>query len=433
MSEPAHRSLTRPAVCLSLALITALMPLTGCRKKPPTVVQTDKIIRRNLTELVTAAGKLQPVVQVKISPEVAGEITELPVKVGQMVHKGDLLVRIRRDLYEASLRSAEANFRSSQASEINSQSTARKAESEFRRAEELFKKKLISDSAFDEARTAYEVAKANVDAAHEQVEMARASSKKAEEDLLKTTIVSPIDGTVTKLNSERGERVVGTGMMAGTEIMSIADLTEMEARVEVGETDVVLVQLGQKVRVEVDSFRDRKFQGVVTQVAKSANTTGTNTQQESTKFEIRIHMLDKDPFLPGMSVTAEVETRYRTNVVTVPIQSVTTRLATNVVVKAPDMDGGKGRDAFELVSNKKAKDGPKPQDVVFVIENNTAKMVQVQRGISDDSFYEILSGLNEGQEVVTGSYKAISKELEDGGAIKHEEVPGDKKGGAKKG
>ena len=433
MSNPAQRFLYCPAVFWGIAALAAITPVAGCGKKPPTTVQTEKVIRRSLTELVTATGKLQPVVQVKISPEVAGEITDLPVKVGQMVHKGDLLVRIRRDLYEASLRSAEANFRSSQAAEINSQSTLRKSEAELHRNEELFKRKLVSDSAFDEVRTAFEVAKANTDSAHEQVEMARAASKKAEEDLLKTTIVSPIDGTVTKLNCERGERVVGTGMMAGTEIMSIADLTEMEARVEVGETDVVLVQLGQKARIEVDSFRDRKFQGEVTQVAKSANTTGTNTQQESTKFEIRIRMLDKDPFLPGMSVTAEVETRYRTNVITVPIQSVTTRLAKGALPKVvePEPQDQKDKNDFQLATPKKAKDGPKPKDVVFVVDNGKVKMLPVKRGISDDSYYEVLDGVSEGQEVVTGSYKAISKELEDDGAVKVDS--GEKKGDVKKG
>jgi HlyD family secretion protein len=227
-----------------------------------------------------------------------------------------------------------------------------------------------------------------------------------------------VDGTVAKLISEKGERVVGTGMMAGTEIMTIADLNEMEARVEVGEVDVVLVQLGQRARLEVDSFRDRKFAGVVTQIANSAKTTGANSQQEATKFEVRIRITDKDRFLPGMSTTAEIETRYRTNVLTVPIQSVTTRLPKGAKKdeKKSAMVSAEDKDLDQELSDltkKKDKSGPKPIDVVFTVEGDKAKTIPVKRGISDEAYYEILEGIAEGQEIVTGSYKAIARELED--------------------
>ncbi len=427
-----HTRIPRPKATLarSLAVATlaaaALIIAPGCNKPKAVQVQTEKIQRRNLTELVMATGKVQPVTQVKISPEVAGEIIELPIKEGQKVTKGDLLLQIRRDLYEAGLRSAEASHKSAQAALLTAQANERKATAEFQRNSELFQRKLVSDSVFDEFKTALEVAKANVSSATQQIEIARASIKRAQEDLLKTTINAPISGTVSKLNSEVGERVSGTGMMAGTDILTLADLSVMEARVEVGEVDVVLIQPGQKVRLEVDSFRDRKFTGIVTQVARSAKSLGAGTQAESTKFEVRIRIQDQESFLPGMSVTAEIETRYRTNVLAVPIQSVTTRMprGSNAPTAAPEPPktgpgaAKSGENQFELVGNaRKAKEGPKPQEVVFLMESEKARMAPVKRGISDDTYYEILEGIAEGQEVITGGFRAISKELEDGKAV----------------
>lgn len=418
-------------------------------------VQTERVGRRNLTELVTATGKIQPVLQVKISPEVSGEIIELPVKEGQAVHKGDLLVRIKPDFYVASRNSASANrssaeanrssadaqFKSSQASLLTAEANAAKAEAEFRRTSDLFEKKLVSDSVYDEVKAAHlvanaqaKVAKAQAEAAESQakaamhqVEMAAAALKKAEEDLSKTTIYAPIDGTVSKLISEVGERVVGTGMMAGTEIMTIADLNEMEARIEVGEIDVVLVRPGQRARLEVDSFRDRKFSGLVTQIANSARTQGVNTQQEATKFEVRIRISEKEPFRPGMSVTADIETRYRTNVLASPIQTVTTRLpkGTKKEEEKKNLSKDEQRDNQELADllKKKEKLGPKPIDVVFSVKDGTAVQIPVKRGISDESYYEIIEGISEGDEVITGSYKAIARELEDGKRVKVDNNP----------
>ena len=404
----------------SLILAGLLLATTGCNRNTALAVVTEKAQRRNLTEVVTGSGKLQPVVQVKISSEVAGEIIELPVKEGQRVKKGDLLVKVRADLYQAALKSQEASLKSAQADLLTAEANARKADAEFKRGYELFTKKLVSDSIFDDIRTASEVAKANAAASAQRIEMARASLKRAEEDLLKTTIYSPIDGTVSKLNSELGERVSGTGMMAGTEIMTVADLGEMEARIEVGEIDVVMIQPGFKAKLDVDSFKDRKFDGMVTQVAKSAKTAAAGTQQESTKFEVRIRMADKGIFLPGMSATADIETRYRTNVVSVPIQAVTTRLPKGAKEAAAVVtEEEKGQ--IEYLAGKKARDGAKPIEVVFIKDGTKAKMVPVKRGISDDAYYEILEGLNEGQEVITGSFKAVSKELEDDKEVKLEE------------
>jgi HlyD family secretion protein len=364
--------------------------------------------------------------QVKISSEVAGEIIDLPVKEGQQVRKGDLLVRVRPDLYAAALRSQEASLKSAQADLLTAEANARKAEAELKRNEDLFSRQLISGSLFDEVRTGAEVARASAIASTQRIEMARASLKRSQEDLAKTTIFSPIDGTISKLNSELGERVSGTGMMAGTDIMTVADLTEMEARVEVGEMDVVLIQPGFKARLDVDSFKDRKFEGQVTQVARSAKTAAVGTQQESTKFEVRIRMADKGLFLPGMSVTADIETRYRTNVITVPIQAVTTRMpgssSTEPDPKKTQANSEEDKGQIEFLAGKKTKDTVKPVEVVFIKEGDKAKMLPVKRGISDDSHYEILEGVTEGQEVITGNFKAISKELNDGSMVQLEEA-----------
>jgi HlyD family secretion protein len=300
-----------------------------------------------------------------------------------------------------------------------------KARIEYARFEKLYGEKLVSESDFLTAKTSLDVAEARHRTSQHQADQAKAALARVEEDLAKTTIVAPIDGTITSLKSERGERVVGTAMMAGTEIMTVADLNEMEARVDVGEIDVVLVALGQKVRLEVDSFRDRKFAGVVTEIANAARTAGLNTQQEATKFEVRIRVQEKEVFRPGMSVTAEIETRYRTNVLTVPLQSVTTRLPKEEKErlekqkKLAAADRKAGEEEREEPSNRRrASHAPKPVEVVFSVKEGKAQAIPVKRGISDDTHTEIVEGLSEGVEVVSGGYKAINRELEEGKPVK---------------
>ncbi|MEO6181953.1 MAG: efflux RND transporter periplasmic adaptor subunit, partial [Verrucomicrobiota bacterium] len=396
------------------------------KKNVPITIQKEKVALRNLTELVVANGKVQPVVQVKISPEVSGEIIELPIKEGQRVNKGDLLVKIKPDNYIASKNSSEANYQYSLTSSNTAKANLEKAELEFNRVKELYRNKLVSDSAHQEAMTAFSVAKSTLAGALQQIHMAHASLQRADDDLSKTTIYSPLTGTITKLNSQIGERVVGTAMMAGTEIMIVSDLNEMETRVDIGEIDVVLIEVGQNARLEVDAFKNRKFKGTVTEIANSAKSAGnaaaTAANQEATKFEVKIRFAEKELFRPGMSVTAEIETRSRTNVLAVPIQCVTTRLpkTTNAV----STKAGSTKRINELVAaeasttdpggKKKLSDSAKPIEVIFKVENNRAKMVPVKRGISDDTYVEITDGVSDGWEVVTGSYKAISRELEDG-------------------
>jgi len=401
-------------------------------------VQTDKVTRRNLTELVVANGKIQPVVQVVISPEVAGEITSLPVKEGDRVKKGDLLVQIKPDNYEASRNSAEANYKSALAGKTVAQAELDKAETEFKRNEELFRNRLVSDSVMLDFKTIYDIAKLHYTNSVHQADQAKYGLDKARDDLSKTTIQSPMDGTVTRLRSQPGERVLGTSFNMGTEIMTIADLESMEARVDIGETDVVLIKPGQKARLEVDAFKDRKFTGTVTEIANSSKSAGMlgggggGQSQEATKFEVKIRITEKEPFRPGMSVTAEVETRYRTNILTVPIASVTTRLPKDKDKKGDAGKGGKtnapavtnatsGSDTNHSSltstnspkSDKKNKDAPKPIEVVFVRDGDHAKMVPVKIGISDDDYWEVTEGLKDDEEVVSGGPKAVNRELED--------------------
>jgi len=307
-------------------------------------------------------------------------------------------------------------------------------------------------------RAAFDVAKAQLDSAAHQVDVAKAAVDSAKDSLDKTTIVAPLSGTISKLNSRLGERVLGTVQNVGTEIMTIADLNEMEARVDVGENDVVRIAPDQKARLEVDAFKNRKFTGTVTEIANSSKDAGQvslGSSQEATKFEVRIRIQENEAFRPGMSVTAEVETCYRTNVITVPFASVTTRppkekekkaqtrlaaradppktkargsgtnspaadpsaatAPTNTLARATNSPATNATDS--ATANKKSKEAVKQIEVVFLMEGDHAKMVPVKIGISDDNYWEITEGLTEGQEVISGGFKAITRELEDGSKI----------------
>ena len=334
------------------AILVVLSLVALLRKKEPVItVQTEKVARRDLVERVVATGKIQPVTQVVISPEVSGEIIELAVKEGQRVQKGDLLLKIKPDFYLAAHNQAKAQYESSVASKDEAAANLLKAEADYKRNSELFNHKLISEADFIGFKAAFEVAQAQLESATHQVDVAKAAVDSAQDSLDKTTIVSPLTGTVSKLNSQLGERVLGTVQNVGTEIMTVADLSEMEARVDVGEVDVVMIGTNQVARLEVDAFKDRKFGGIVTGVAKSANglgqsaLTASSSSQDATKFEVHIRINEKESFLPGMSVTAEIETRYRTNVLTVPIASLTTRMP-----KEPKKDSGKSGAATNAVA-----------------------------------------------------------------------------------
>ena len=410
------------------------------RHEAEITVSTELVSRRTITEIVVANGKIQPVMQVKISPEVSGEIIDLPIKEGQAVKKGDLLLKIKPDFYVANRNQSKAGYESSLAGKATAEANLRKAQAEFKRSQELYHGKFISASVFDEAQASFDVAQAQLTSSSHQVEMAKANLESAEDQLSKTTIVSPLSGTVSKLNSRLGERVLGTVQNVGTEVMTIADLNEMEAQVDIGEIDVVLIAPGQKTRLEVDAFKDKKFTGTVSEIANSSRNSGGglagmgsgNNSQEATKFEVRIRISDKESFRPGMSVTAEIETRSRTNVLAVPIASVTTRLpkdsggtnklgqATNSTIGKPEASKSVAANSGSSTNALKGKETSKQIEVVFLNNQGRARMVPVKIGISDDGWWEVTDGLKENDEVISGGYHAISSDLEDGKKVRKE-------------
>jgi HlyD family secretion protein len=455
-SKKRRKVIVFSVIALALLGLTALVIFK--KRDVAVTVQAEKVTRRSLTEIVTANGKIQPVLQVKISAEVSGEIIDLPVKEGQKVTKGMLLVKVKPDLYIAGTNQANASYQSSVASRDMAEANLHKAQAEYKRNQDLFRHKLVSDSTFDEVKAAFDVAKAQLEGAVDQMAVAKALVDSARDSLEKTTIVAPLDGTISKLNSRLGERVLGTIQNVGTEIMTIADLNEMEARVDIGENDVVRIAPGQKAKLEVDAFKNRKFNGIVTQIANSSKDAGQmgGSGQEATKFEVQIRVQEKEAFRPGMSVTSEIETCYRTNALTVPFASVTTRqpkdkekdkkgdrkmaalkdptgtnstkagtnspsantnaaIMTNFAVVGTNATAVDGTNVAK--ADRKSKEAVKPIEVVFVLEGDHAKMVPVKIGISDDNYWEITEGLSEGQEVVSGSFRAITRELEDGKKI----------------
>ena len=446
MAKPNKRRKLIIFSAIGLVLVTLILLAIFKKREPVITVQTEKVARHSLTNIVVANGKIQPVVQVSISPEVSGEIIELPVKEGQQVKKDDLLVKINPDIYIAAVNQTKANYESSLAAKASAEANLEKAQADYDRNLELFHQKLLSESDFIGFKSARNVAKAQLDSADDQVNVAKANVDSAEEQLARTTIVSPLDGTISKLNSQLGERVLGTVQNAGTVIMIISDLNEMEARVDVGEMDVVGIKPGQKARLEVDAFKDRKFSGAVTDVAsssKDSNQTGISSSssqsQEATKFQVRIRLNDKEAFRPGMSVSADIETEYRTNVLTVPLASVTTRPPKPPKKTDPPKTGGTNTTAARSGTNavvssnavassnvatnseapdKKSKESSKMLDVVFALAGDHVEAVPVKIGICDDSYWEITDGLTNGQEIVSGGYRAISRDLDDGKKIR---------------
>jgi HlyD family secretion protein len=388
-----------------VVIVLVLLVILGSKRESVFTVQSEKVQKRTITQIVSATGRIQPETKVKINAEVSGEIIELAVREGQRVKKGQLIVRIKPDAYQASMERAQASMAMNEAN-------LRKAEAEYKRVSELYSKKLVSDSEMDIAKATYESAKASAN-------QSAASLKESKETFSKTTIYAPMDGIVSQLLMEVGERVSGSTFTQGTEIMTIADLTRMEARVDVGENDVVLVTLGDTARIEVDSYPDRKFIGTVSQIANTAKSRGLGTQDEVTNFEVRI--LVKTPegvnFRPGMSMAADIETETHANVLAVPIQSVTVRAPK----EEKPMEAGPAEGGARLDVNKaKKKEEDKLEEVIFVVADGKAKTLKVKRGLSDDAYVEVTGENLEGAEVVSGPFKAINRDLENGAAVKVE-------------
>jgi HlyD family secretion protein len=407
-----------------LLVVVILLVVLGGSKEEIVSVQTEKAAKKTITQVVSATGKINPVFQVKITAEATGEIVSLPVREGDNVKKGQLLLRIKPDIYEAQKNSAEARLAQAKANQNSTKAQLDKVEAEYKRVQGLFQKGLASDSELETAKSTYLQTLGSFESQKSVVVQTEAALKEASENLYKTYIYAPMNGTVSKLSVELGERVIGSAFQ-GTELLTVADLSQMEATVEVDENDVVLVSLSDTATIKVDAFGEKTFKGVVTQIGNSAITTGLGTQDEVVNFEVEIRIINPDDKIrPGMSCDADIETETKQNVIAVPIQSVTAR------IKEPMKMQPEGEDEGLVVKKEKNGKQNKPQEVVFLAENGKAKMVPVKTGISDDSYIEITEGLKGSEEIVSGPYKAISKDLEDGKMISvsnSKRKPGDKK------
>lgn len=366
-------------------------------------VAVENVETRTITETITANGKIQPEKEVKITPDVSGEIVELKVKEGHNVEKGQLLLRIKPDVYISQKDRSLAAISSARARLAQTEAQLTQAELSFSRTRQLFDEQTISKSDYEQAEASYKVAKAEVDAARFSVVSTEASLKEANENLYKTSIYAPMTGTVSMLLVELGERVAGTGMMAGTELLRVADLSRMEARVEVNENDIVRVTLGDTAVIKVDAYIDYKFRGIVSEIANSAKTTGVSADQV-TNFDVKILVLPEsykdlagrggsNPLRPGMSATVEIQTESKTDIITVPIQSVTTRT-----------------DTTRVLATTSSED---IRTIVFITDGKYALARDVNTGIQDNSYIEILSGISTGDRVISAPFSAISKKLSD--------------------
>ncbi len=416
---------------IGLAVIIIVLLLTGKKmgwfgKDITLKVATEKVEVRDITEIITANGKLKPRTEVKISPEVPGEIIELPVKEGNRVKKGDLLVVIKPDIYQSSLSRIEATLNTQKARLAQAEAQLIERELNYNRSKQLLEKKTIPKSEFETIEAGWKVAVSEVQAARYSVKSAESSVKESSENLTKTKIFSPIDGTVSKLNVEKGEKVVGTNQFAGTELMTVADLATMEVRVEVNENDIVKVHKNDTANIEIDAYLKRKFKGIVTEIASSANVVGTTVDQV-TNFNVKILLLAKSyqdliqkdtlkyPFLPGMSATVEIQTDTRKGIISVPIQAVTTRGDDGTIKKASDQLEKEGMN--DTSAKEVAAAEPEQHEVVFVIKNKLAWKVKVKTGIQDNTRIEILDGLKVGDEIVVAPYGLVSKTLKDSTAV----------------
>jgi HlyD family secretion protein len=404
-----------------LAIIVGAGVYLVQRGPDPIAITTERATIRDITELVSATGKIRPEVEVKISPEVAGEIIEMPVIVGQPVKKGDLLVKIKPDNYVARVKQAEASLSAAQAGSLQRRVQMLNDQLDLRRAQDLFAKKLISETDYKAAETKTQISQAAYDSSLHQIDVARSNLDQNQDLLNKCVIYSPIDGTISVLSSEIGERVVATGDFAGTEVMRVANLASMEARVDVNENDVVNVTIGDPVRIKVDAYPKKLLNGTVKRIASTATVKNEGTQQEVTNFEVRVQVEDHEvPLRPGMSASVDIETQTVHHVVAVPIQSVTVR----------SREGGKTAERLKqdyekqtgLNSSELEKQARKElQRVVFLKEGDKVNLAPVRTGIADNNFIEIRSGVREGDEVVSGSYTAISKDMKDQSKIKIEQ------------
>ncbi|HEX7071531.1 MAG TPA: efflux RND transporter periplasmic adaptor subunit [Rhodothermales bacterium] len=440
LRKPRRKWIIGGIVVLVLALVASQFLL----KRGPNAEHAETAVAevRRITQVVTASGKVQPEVEVKISPDVSGEIIALTVKEGDHVQQGDLLVRIKPDFYAAQVEQAEAGVLQAQANKAQRRANLLNAETVLRRQRELRDRDAISASDYEVAETQYEVEKAGFEAAEYAVQSAEARLREAREQLAKTVIYAPMTGTISQLNVELGERVVGTSQMAGTEMMRIAQLEQMELEVEVNENDVVNVAIGDTAHVEIDAYPDRIFQGNVTEIANSARIANAGSQEQVTNFPVKIRLMgvrdsgapegpptpeeviaEEIPLAaglpavlrPGMSGNVDIFTETVEQAIAVPIQAVTVRDFNAVRADSSDEDSEDSDESVEAAQSAPVTAQTEDlRKVVFLLEEGKARMVEVETGISDNTHVHVKSGVKEGDVVITGPYRLVSRDLQPG-------------------
>jgi len=407
-------------VVITILIVLSKTGVIGNKDKGKSV-EIANVTATTIVETVSATGKIQPEIEVKISSEVSGEIISLNVKEGQVVKKGDLLVKINPDLYTSGYNRTLSNLSGTKANLSQAEASFKEAKANYDRNKTLFAKGIISKADWDKTVASFEVAKANKQSAYFNVQSASATVNEAKDNLGRTTIYAPADGTISVLNVELGERVLGTQQMAGTEILRVANLNNMEVEVDVNENDIVKIKVGDEANVEVDAYLKKQFKGIVTSISNSAST--TLTADQVTNFKVKVRILKESyqdllegkpmtysPFRPGMTATVDIITKTKTNVLAVPISSVVVKSDTTAV------KGFKVEDKDE----KDAKPAPKSDkklECVFVKVGDKAKIRIIKTGIQDDTNIEVLTGLKKGDVVITGPYTTVSKELNSGDKV----------------
>jgi HlyD family secretion protein len=406
-----------------VALIVVLIALSkaGVIGNKDNAIEVDiaKANEITIVETVSATGKIQPEIEVKISSQVSGEIIDLPIKEGQVVKKGDLLVRINPDLYTSGLNRSISNYSGTKSGLNQADASFKEAQASYQRNKTLYEKGIISKSEWERAIASFEVAKANKQTAYFNVQSASASVKEAKDNLGRTTIYSPNDGTISKLSVELGERILGTQQMAGTELLRVANLNNMEVEVDVNENDIVKINIGDETKIQVDAYLKKEFKGVVTSISNSAST--ATTADQVTNFKVKVRILKESyqdliegkpatysPFRPGMTATVDIITKRKENVIGIPISSVVIKSDTTATPKIEVPESG---DKVKTKSDKKL-------ECVFVKVGDKAKIRIVKTGIQDDTNIEIISGLKKGDEVITGPFVTVSKDLNSGDKVK---------------
>lgn len=408
-----------PWLLIALILVITVVIYSQKREKP-LAVTTERVAKRDIIQIVSATGKIQPALEVKISAEVAGEIIGLPYEEGQNVKKGDLLVKIKPDAFQAQVEQQEAALAAARADNLQRKAQFLKSEIDLRRQTELFSKKISSQNDLDDAKTNRDIADASFQASLFDIKRVEGQLSQIRQELVKTSIYSPIDGSLSALSSKLGERVVATAQFAGTEILRVANLEDMEVNAKVNENDVVNIQIEQPVLIRIDAYPDRTFQGRVKHIASTATVTGTGTSEEVTNYEVKIRILDPGvPLRPGMSATADIQTATVRDVLAAPIQSVTVRTrrdgeSLDALQKKRDLEE---KETGSSTAQASRSDRDNLQRVVFLKNGRRAQQRTVTTGLSDNAWLEIKTGLAENDEIITGTYAAISRDLKNDSAI----------------